>query len=54
MTGGKETGALLLEVLVLDVVPRGNDAALVDAPEEFDDDLAAAVVVDLCEGADVA
>jgi hypothetical protein len=44
----------LLQVAELDVVAGRDNARLVDAADELDDDLAVAVVVDLLELADVA
>ena len=54
LTRGQQIDDPLLHVLELDVVAWGDDAALVQAAVELDDDLAAAVVVDLLELADVA
>jgi hypothetical protein len=44
----------LLQVLELDVVARGDNAALVEATVELDNDLAVTVIIDLFELADVA
>ena len=51
---GQEVVGPLLHILEGDVVPGGDDAALVDAAVEVDDDLAGPVVIDLLELADVA
>ena len=54
LTRGQQIDDPLLHVLELDVVAWGDDAALVQAAVELDDDLAVAVVVDFLELADVA
>jgi len=43
---GEEIGCTLFELAGTDVEARGDDARLVDAAVELDDDLARAVVVD--------
>lgn len=53
LTGGKQLDNPLLHVAELDVVAGGDDAGLVDAAVELDDDLAVAVVIDLLELANV-
>jgi hypothetical protein len=54
LTRGQQFDDPLLHVAELDVVAGGDDACLVDAAVELDDDFAVAVVVDLLELADVA
>jgi len=54
LTRGQQLDDPLLHIAELDVVAGGDDAGLVDAAVELDDDLAVAVVVDLLELADVA
>jgi len=54
LTGWEELDNPLLEVGELDVVAWGDDAGLVEAAVQLDDDLAGAVVIDLLELADVA
>jgi hypothetical protein len=54
LTRGQQLDDPLLHVAELDVVAGGDDAGLVDAAVELDDDLAVAVVVHLLELADVA
>jgi len=54
LTRGQQLDDPLLHIAELDVVAGGDDASLVDAAVELDDDLAVAVVVDLLELADVA
>ena len=51
---GEEVDDPLLELVEADVEPRTDDAALVQSPGQFDDDLVGAVVVDDLELADVA
>ena len=53
LTGGKELDNPLLELVEADVVAGGDDTALVDAPNELNDDLAGAMVVDDFEFTDV-
>lgn len=54
LTGGKELDNPLLEIAETDVVAGGDDAGLVQAAVELDNDLAGAVVIDLLELANVA
>ena len=54
LTRWQELDDPLLEVSELDVVAGGDDAGLVEAAVELDDDFAGAVVVDFFEFADVA
>lgn len=54
LTGWEELDNPLLEVGELDVVAWVDDAGLVEAAVQLDDDLAGAVVIDLLELADVA
>ena len=53
-TGREEVGDPLLDLADLDVEAGRDDAALVEAAGQVDDDLAASVVVDNLELADVA
>ena len=53
LSGGEDVAGPLLEVSEDDVVPGGDDSALVDSSEKFDDDLLASVVVDDLELTDV-
>ena len=53
-TGGEQQVDPGLDLVNTDVVPRGDDAGLVEAAVELHDDLAGAVVVDDLELADVA
>lgn len=53
LTRGQQPHDPLLEIVDAHVVPRVDDARLVDAAVQLDDDLAVAVVVDLLELADV-
>ena len=53
-TGGKEQVDPVLDLGHLDVEARGDDARLVEAAVELNDDLAGAVVVDDLEVANVA
>ena len=53
-TGGEEQVDPVLDLADLDVEARGDDAGLVEAAVELDDDLARAVVIDDLEVADVA
>ena len=52
-TGGEQQVDPGLDLVNTDVVPRGDDAGLVEAAVELDDDLARTVVVDDLEVADV-
>lgn len=54
LTRGQQLDDPLLHVAELDVVAGRDDAGLVDAAVELDDDLAVAVVINLLELADVA
>jgi hypothetical protein len=49
LTGRKQLGDPLLELVQLDIVARGDAASLVDTAVELDHDLAGAVVVNLLE-----
>lgn len=53
LTRGQQLDNPLLHIAQLDVVAGRDDAGLVDAAVELDDDLAVAVVVDLLELANV-
>jgi hypothetical protein len=53
LTRRKELDDPLLHVAELHVVPRVDAAGLVQSAGELNDDLAAAVVVDLLKGTDV-
>ena len=53
LSGGEDVAGPLFEVGEDDVVPGGNDSALVDPAEQLDDDLLAPVVVDDLELTDV-
>ena len=46
LSGGQNVAGPLLEVSEDNVVPGGDDSALVDSSEEFDNDLLASVVID--------
>lgn len=54
LTSWEELDNPLLEIGELDVVAGVDDAGLVEATVQLDDDLAGAVVIDLLELADVA
>lgn len=54
LTRGQQLDDPLLHVAQLDVVARADDASLVQAAVELDDNLAVAVVVDLLKLANVA
>ena len=54
LSGGKDLGDELFEVLKLEVVSGGDDTALVETTVELNDDLAVALIVDDLELADVA
>lgn len=54
LTRGQQTNGPLLEVCKLDVVAGRDNAGLVEAADQLNDDLAGAVVIDLLELANVA
>lgn len=54
LPGGQDAAGPLLEVGEGEVVAGRDDSALVDAADEFDDDLLGSVIVDDLELADVA
>jgi hypothetical protein len=49
----QQVGDPVLNLGQCNIEPRGNDAALVEPPDEVDDDFAGAVVVDVLELANV-
>merc|ERR1719291_1675091 len=54
LSGGQEVVCPLLDLVDGDIKPWGDDATLVEAPGEVDDDLAGPMVVDHLELSDVA
>ena len=49
-TRGQESSNPALDLVVGEVVPRGNDSALVEAPSQIDNNFASSVVINDLEG----
>lgn len=54
LTGWQDLGGPLLKLVDLNVESWRDDSALVQSAQQFDDDLARSVVIDVLELADVA